>query len=99
MSTNESEGRTFLDDFLDKAESVLDGVERFADGEKGVLPITFDDGSRILVDSIGSGMESTDGEPNWLVLRFYASEGTSHTRRYAREGGKIKRLLIGGDRR
>lgn len=84
-TSNDNDGRTFLDDLFDKAEEAVGTLEKYADGDaNGVLPITYDDGSRIIVDAIAGGRDSTDGEPNWLILRFCDPDGKSHTRRYRR---------------
>lgn len=98
MANNDDDGRTFLDDFFDKAEEVVDGVERMVDGNKGVLPITFDDGSKIIADSIAGGKESTDGEPDWLVLRFFDRSGNNRERLYRRVAdGDVKNARRRGE--
>jgi hypothetical protein len=88
MASNENDGRTFLDDLFDKAEEVMDGVEKIARGDQGVLPATYADGSKIVVDSIAGENERMGGEPNWLVLRFYNRDGNNYTRRYLRDASK-----------
>lgn len=93
--------RTFLDDLFDKAEEAVSAVERIADGGRGVLPMEFEDGSRIIADSIAGEVNSTDGEPDWLVLRFFTPNGESQTRRYVREKTKSRGKVIdigGGDK-
>lgn len=99
MASNENDGRTFLDDLFDKAEEVMDGVEKIARGDQGILPLRFDDGSKIIADSIAGGKESTGGEPNWITLRFYNPDGSNHTRRYLREASARGNVVDIGEKK
>lgn len=99
MSNGSDDGRTFLDNLFDKADEVMSGLERIKDGNKGVIPMEFDDGRRVIADSIAGGQESTDGEPDWIVLSFINRDGKETKRRYRRDpvssgGGRV--IDIGG---
>lgn len=83
MADNDNEGRTFIDDLFDKADAVMGSVEKFADGGKIVIA-EYSDGSKIVIDEIAGSDERTGGEPNWLHLRFFNSDGKSYVRRYNR---------------
>jgi len=99
MASSENDGRTFLDDLFDKAEEVMDGVEKIARGDQGVLPLNFGDGSKITADAIAGGRDSANGEPNSVTLRFYKPDGSSHTRRYLRESTTRSNVVDIGEKK
>lgn len=90
-------GKSWIDSLFDKAEDAIGIVEKFA-GDDGVLPVTFDDGSRIVADSMAGGAGQTEKRvPAWIVLRFIQPDGTSFTRRYLREETKARPLIELGE--